>query len=161
MKSFTRITALSFLGMLILGMHDAEAQRKKKKRQEQLNTVVVTARNYIGTPYRFGGNNTSGIDCSGLIHNAYAAAGIKIPRTAKEQSKYGKSKDWSQIKTGDVVTFKFKEKREKWWHSGIVTKVGNSQVKFIHASSSRGVVEDNLTSDYYKKNVKRIRRIIK
>ena len=90
MKSSARVITFTFLGLLLLGIHSAEAQRKKKKRQEQLKTVVVTARNYIGTPYRFGGNNKSGIDCSGLIHNSYAAAGIKIPRTAKEQSKYGK-----------------------------------------------------------------------
>jgi probable lipoprotein NlpC len=160
MKSTLRYI-LPLMIVLLWAAQPAEAQRKKKKRQAQLNTVVVTAKTYIGTPYRFGGNTKSGIDCSGLIHNSYAAAGIKIPRTAKEQSKYGKSKGWNEIRTGDVVTFKFKEKREKWWHSGIVTRVSGDQVKFVHASTSRGVVEDNLMSDYYKKNVKRIRRIIK
>lgn len=160
MKSVFKCLIVVLVGCILLGIHPSEAQGKKK-RKAQLNTVIVTARNYIGTPYRFGGNSKSGIDCSGLIHNSYAAAGIKIPRTAKEQSKYGKSKGWDQIRTGDVVTFKFKEKREKWWHSGIVTRVSDDQVKFIHASTSRGVVEDNLMSDYYQKNVKRIRRIIK
>jgi probable lipoprotein NlpC len=141
-------------------VHPADAQRKKK-RKAQLNTVLVTAKSYVGTPYQWGGNTKRGIDCSGLIHNSYKAAGIKVPRNAKEQSKYGKSKGWNEIREGDVVTFKFKEKREKWWHAGIVTKVSSDQVRFVHASTSRGVIEDNLLSDYYKKNVKRIRRIIK
>lgn len=161
MHAMLRPLLLLILSILLLGVQPSLGQGKKKKRKAQLQTVIGTAKNYIGTPYRFGGNTSSGIDCSGLIHNSYQAAGIKIPRTAKEQSKYGKSKGWDQIRAGDVVTFKFKDKREKWWHSGIVTRVADDQIKFIHASTSRGVVEDNLMSDYYKNNVKRIRRIIK
>lgn len=135
--------------------------QRKKARKKQLATVIATAKSYSGTPYRYGGMSKSGVDCSGLIYQSYKAAGIKVPRTAKEQSKFGKSRGWDKLRAGDIVFFKFKQKGEKWWHSGIITRVENNAVYFIHASSSRGVVESNLMSDYYRKNVKRFRRIIR
>jgi cell wall-associated NlpC family hydrolase len=152
--------SIVLLALILFAGQEATAQRKKK-REAQLTTVVTTAKSYIGTPYKWGGNSRNGIDCSGLIHNSYKAAGIKIPRTAKEQSKYGSSKGWDQIREGDVVTFKFKDNGEKWWHAGIVSQVSTETVKFVHASTSRGVTESDLMSDYYRKNVKRIRRVIK
>ena len=154
-------SAFLFIAIFLLCVSTSAEAQNKKKRQAQLQTVVTTAKSYLGTPYQWGGNTKKGIDCSGLIYNSYKAAGIEIPRVAEDQSKYGKSKGWDDVRTGDVVTFKFKEKREKWWHSGIITQVSGDQIKFIHASTSRGVTEDNLLSDYYKSNVKRIRRIIK
>lgn len=138
----------------------ADAQ-KRKKRKQQLQTVIQTAESYLGTPYVYGGNGGNGIDCSGLIHNAYKAAGVEVPRTAKEQSRTGKSKNWNTLRAGDIVFFKFKQKGEKWWHSGIVSRIEGNSIYFIHASSSRGVVESNLMSDYYRKSIRRIRRFIK
>lgn len=150
------------LAFLVAGIFlPATAQKKKKRRKQNIETVIQTARSYIGTPYLWGGNTKGGIDCSGLIHNAYKTIGLKLPRTAKEQSKVGKSRGWEGIRAGDIVYFKFKSKKGKWWHSGMITSVGEETVKFIHASSSRGVVESNLMSDYYRKNVKRFRRVIK
>ncbi|MEM9338676.1 MAG: C40 family peptidase [Bacteroidota bacterium] len=147
---------------LIAGIFfDATAQKRKKQKQQKVSNVITTAQSYLGTPYKWGGNTKSGIDCSGLIHHSYKTIGIKLPRTAKEQSKVGKRKGWEGIKPGDIVYFKFKSKKGKWWHSGMITSVSKEQIKFIHASSSRGVVESNLLSDYYRKNVKNFRRVIK
>ncbi|NQZ76900.1 MAG: C40 family peptidase [Ekhidna sp.] len=147
--------------LLIAGIFiSAPAQNKKKRKK--IASVIQTGKSYIGTPYKWGGMSKSGIDCSGLIYNSYKTIGVKLPRTAKEQSKVGNKKGWEGIREGDLVYFKFKEKgKKRWYHSGMISHVSKGKILFIHASSSRGVVESNLMSDYYKKNVKNFRRVIK
>ncbi len=155
------ISSLIFLCLTGFLCNPTVAQKKKQRKKEKIETVISAAQSYIGTPYKWGGNTKGGIDCSGLIQNLYKTIDLKLPRTAREQSKIGKKRGWGGIRPGDIVFFKFKEKRSKWWHSGMITFVGNDQVKFLHASSSRGVIESDLMSDYYKKNVKHFRRVIK
>ncbi|MEQ9403276.1 MAG: C40 family peptidase [Cyclobacteriaceae bacterium] len=158
-----RLTISIFLTLLIVGLsaETTQAQRKKKRKKQKIETAIATARSYVGTPYKWGGTTKSGIDCSGLIQKSYKTIGINMPRTAKEQSKFGQKRGWDGIKPGDIVFFKFKQKGDKWFHSGMITSVSSSSIKFIHASTSRGVVESNLLSDYYKKNVKNFRRVIR
>jgi len=137
------------------------AQKKKKVRQQKTSTVIKTAQTYIGTPYKYGGTSGSGIDCSGLMLRCFEKANYQLPRTAKEQSKFGKKVGGNRIKPGDIVFFKFKDKGKKWYHSGLVTSVNNGKANFIHASTSRGVVESDLTQKYYSKSIKGFRRVIK
>lgn len=151
---------LLLMVLLLLGGSTIAQKKKKRKKAQDIQKVVDTAYTYSGTPYRYGGNSKSGIDCSALMQNSYAGAGYKIPRTAKAQSKYGKKVGWGSIKQGDIVFFKFKSKGEKWYHSGMITSVTPDGTYFIHASTSRGVIVSNLEADYYKKNVKAFRRVI-
>lgn len=147
--------------LLIYGVcFSADGQKKKKKRKQNIEQVIQTGKSYLGTPYKWGGNSRAGIDCSGLIRNSYQAIGISLPRTAKEQSKVGNKRGWDGIREGDLVYFKFKKKGDKWFHSGMITYVGKDKILFLHASSSSGVVESNLLSEYYKENVKNFRRVI-
>ena len=154
-----KLLPLIMIYIFSLGINDIKGQNKKKSRR--IAKVIGVSRSYIGTPYVYGGQSKRGIDCSGLIQSCYAAIDVKIPRTAKQQSKIGTTKSWGNVREGDIVFFKFKQKGEKWWHSGLISKVDGKNIKFIHASSSKGVVESNLMSDYYKKNVKRFRRVIR
>ena len=146
------------LAILLIGIFIPTSAQKRKR---SIENVISVGRSYIGTPYKWGGNSKTGIDCSGLIHNAYKTVGIQLPRTAKEQSKVGNKRSWGGIRKGDLVYFKFKNKGDKWFHSGMITHVDQDKILFVHASSSKGVTESNLLSDYYKKNVKNFRRVIK
>ena len=135
------------------------AQNKRKRKQ--IDLVITEARKYIGTPYKYGGLSKSGIDCSGLIYTCYRKIDVTLPRVAKDQSKVGSSKSWGSIRPGDIVYFKFKQRGEKWFHAGMITYAEQDDIRFIHASTSQGVVESSLMSDYYKKNVKKFRRVIR
>ena len=115
--------------------------------------VVEVARTYSGTPYRSGGNDKSGIDCSGLICSVYSEIGVKVPRISWQQSEFGAEVgSLEDIKPGDWVFFVPEAGKEGYVsHAGIVTDVRNqSEIIFIHASTSRGVREDNLFSTYFK-----------
>ena len=130
-------------------------------RTEKVNLVIQKAKSYTGTPYKYGGTTRTGIDCSALIFHAYRSVNINLPRTSKAQSKKGKKVRFKKLRKGDLVFFATGKKRRKITHAGIVTAIrGRKDVRFIHASSSLGVIESNLYSPYYLKRFRQARRIL-
>ena len=102
---------------------------------------------------RSGGNDRRGIDCSGLICNVYSEVGLKVPRISWQQAEFGKEiEEVKDIKPGDWIFYVPDAGKAGYVsHVGIVTEVRNKNEElFIHASSSKGVREDNLYSKYFK-----------
>lgn len=153
-----KIYRLSGFLAIILLLSSCGAAKKARIRESKVNTVIKSARSYTGVPYKWGGTTRSGMDCSGLMLNSYKAIGVQIPRTSADQSEYGKKVKQKDIKPGDWVFFATGKKKRKITHVGMVTVVKGSKVKFIHASSSLGVVESNLNSEYYEKRFRMARR---
>jgi probable lipoprotein NlpC len=111
--------------------------------------LIKIARSYTGVPYRAGGNDEQGIDCSGLLCNSFKEFGIKLPRVSWQQSEFFPAIDIPNIRTGDLVFFSVNGREVN--HAGIVTEViSEDEVIFIHASSSKGVREDNMMTTYWK-----------
>ena len=76
---------------------------------------------------------------------------MEIPRTSIEQSKIRSRVSLDKVEEGDLVFFAAGKKKNKITHAGLVTAVrGKDNVKFIHSSSSKGVIEANLMSKYYQ-----------
>lgn len=97
---------------------------------------------WYGTRYRFGGTTKSGIDCSAFVREVYKTAfGIDLPRTAREQFKAAVHAV-SDLQQGDLLFF---NTRGGVSHVGVY--IGNN--KFVHASSSHGVVVSSLDEKYY------------
>lgn len=136
--------------------------RKATVRDEKVDKVISTARTYIGTPYKYGGTTRSGMDCSGLLINSFRVVEVNLPRSSEAQSKVGKEiKHMNDVERGDLVFFATGKKRREITHVGLVTDVkGKDDVKFIHSSSTLGVVETNLFADYYLKRFRGARRVI-
>lgn len=108
--------------------------------------LYINAAEWIGTPYRPGGDSKRGTDCSGLVSQLYK----KVYRTRLSRSTDGQLKESNQIsrrnlREGDLVFFTSRASRKKVAHVGIYLKDG----KFIHASTSRGVIVSSLKEKYY------------
>jgi len=130
--------------------HTKEAKDPSKTAGTQVHTVISTARSYKGTSYKLGGCSKKGMDCSGLTYTAFKSVHIDLPRTAVEQSQRVKTLKLTELKPGDMVFFTDKKGHKKITHVGIVTEVkGTKEIKFIHASTHAGVIEENLCSQWY------------
>ena len=115
--------------------------------------IVKTAKEYLNTPYVFGGATPKGFDCSGFVMYIFQKNNIILPRTADTQYKAGQKVDKSQLKEGDLVFFTTYEPGAS--HVGIY--YGNN--KFIHASTSKGVIVTDLNGPYWKERYLGARRI--
>lgn len=166
MKKFFGITlphsrSVQFGVAVMLILSSCAASKKASVREGKVDRVISSARTYIGTPYRYGGTTRSGMDCSGLLLNSFRTVEITLPRTSQDQSRIGTEVRMKDLQPGDLVFFATGNKRRKITHVGLVTEVkGKDDVRFIHASSSLGVVETNIYADYYQKRFRGARRVI-
>jgi probable lipoprotein NlpC len=132
-----------------------------KSRVRKSDIVIQTAKSYMGTPYKYGGTTRVGMDCSALLYHSFRSVNLQLPRTSEDQSKLGGKIKIKDLRPGDMVFFATGKKKNEITHSGIVTAVvGNSDIRFIHASTSLGVTESNLFSTYYIQRFKRARRVL-
>lgn len=129
---------------------------KDNSPNERAKAVIKKASNFIGTPYKYGGNTKRGMDCSALVQQSFQAVKIELPRVSREQAKVGVEVKLRHIKVGDVLFFK--TSGNKISHAGIVDHIKNGEIFFIHASSSRGVMISSFNNAYWKKRfVKAVR----
>ena len=116
--------------------------------------IVGTAREFIGTPYRYGGESPSGFDCSGLTSYVFSQYGYRLPRSARDQLKVGNWVPKEALRPGDLVFFRTSA---TGFHVGIF--VGRDL--FIHAPSSGKKVEtQRLDKGYYRRNYYTARRVL-
>jgi len=135
----------------VSGSTSHSAKAEVKKREAQVNKAIEIAFSFQGVPYKTGGMDKTGMDCSGLVNVSYKEAGVILPRSTAELSKIGKDIELKEVEKGDLLFFATKKNSSDINHVGLVTKVLDpANILFIHASTKLGVVEDNLSTKYYK-----------
>ena len=118
--------------------------------------LVEKAKQYIGTPYVYGGMSPAGFDCSGFVKYCYSLMNVDINRVACDQALNGYEVPASDMRAGDILCFSSKIGGDYIGHTGIY--VGNGY--FIHSPSTGYSVEIlPLATTSYGKRIKNIRRI--
>jgi cell wall-associated NlpC family hydrolase len=115
--------------------------------------LTRSALRFLGTPYVFGGDSTSGFDCSAYVQHVFAMVGISLPRTADAQYDVGQPAVGGP-RPGDLVFFQ--TYTEGVSHVGIY--LGNDE--FVHASSSHGVMVSKLSDSYWAARYLGAKRLI-
>lgn len=108
-----------------------------------VDALLATATMLTGTPYRNGGSDPQGFDCSGFVQWVFARHSKALPREVRDQWQIGKKVDRDEVRAGDLVFFETVSRGAS--HVGIA--LGGD--RFVHAPSSRGVVRVERFSTSY------------
>ena len=131
----------------------------KKENKSIVKNLIETATDNIGVKYKAGGTTKSGFDCSGLVYTTFESENIKLPRSSFEQAKIGKVIPLNDAKKGDLIFFKT-NKSKQINHVGLITEVNSDEIKFIHSSTSKGVIISSTKEAYYKNSFEQVNRVI-
>ena len=116
---------------------------------KEVDSLLKTAKSYLGVPYKYGGNNQSGFDCSGLVVVSFDKLGLKLPRVSSQQANSGKEIKINDVRKGDLLFFNTSGNSIS--HVGIIDEIDHSgEIKFIHSSTSKGVIISSLDENYWK-----------
>ncbi|KFF10636.1 C40 family peptidase [Chryseobacterium soli] len=130
------------------------------KVSRSINDVLKDAEKYLGTPYKFGGNTSSGFDCSGFTVKVFEENDFSLPRRSSDQAEAGKNIDIKDVKPGDLLFFATAG-GSRVSHVGIVHDIGSDgEVRFIHASTSKGVMISSLNEKYWNKAYLHAQRVL-
>jgi cell wall-associated NlpC family hydrolase len=125
-----------------------------------INRILKDAEKYLGSPYKFGGTTSSGFDCSGYTLTVFNENNFKLPRNSGEQANTGNKIDVNSVKPGDLLFFATGG-GSRVSHVGIVHDIGgDGEIKFIHASTSKGVIISSLNEKYWNKAFLHAQRVL-
>lgn len=111
--------------------------------------AIEKARTFLGTKWKYAGNDERGIDCSGLICTSFAAAGRTVPRTTWTLKEASNEVDIDEVVKGDLLFFATGSNKKRLNHVGMVVNVTPAEVQFIHSSTSRGVIISSLNEPFW------------
>lgn len=141
----------------------AKTSTKETKAKTLSDKVVAYARKFLGTPYKLGASGPSRFDCSGYTTYVFKHFGYEITPFTGAQFKEGRPvHGYSELQKGDLVFFGKRGSVRDIGHVGIVVSVdyNRGSFRFIHASTSGGVIESESTQSYYMMRYIGARRIL-
>jgi cell wall-associated NlpC family hydrolase len=123
--------------------------KRDGKKNERAEAIISTALDFMGTRYKYGGTTKKGMDCSGLVHVSLQEHGIPFPRTSYQMALEGRRIDLKAVEKGDLLYFKTGKTGKRINHVGLVVDVEGDEIRFIHATTSRGVLVSSLREGYW------------
>lgn len=123
--------------------------------------IVNNAMEFEGVRYRGGGTTKDGMDCSGMVYATFNIFDISLPRSSHEMAKAGKEIKLDEVRKGDLLFFDNNPRRSRINHVGIVIEVTEEgEVKFLHSSTSSGVMVSSMNEPYHSRTFVQATRVI-
>lgn len=125
--------------------------------------IVDYAKNFLGIRYRLGATGPKAFDCSGFTSYVFRNFGYSLDRVSRSQGSQGVEVDLRNAEVGDLIFFSGRRSGKGIGHVGIVIDVDKETgaLKFIHASSGKGIrIENFPDGGYYNKRFISVRRIL-
>ncbi len=125
-----------------------------------IEELIRYAKKFRGIRYKSGGSKPSGFDCSGFVNYIYKKFQIPVERSSAAMFIKGMSVGIQHVLPGDLIFFSRSSKPGSVIsHVGIVVKSEEGKLKFIHSSTTHGVIISDLSEEYYSKRFKGLKRM--
>ena len=138
---------------------DKKEEKKEKSKKTTLesssvltkrDSVVLFSKQYLGTPYKYGGTSEAGFDCSGFSCHILKEVDVDLPRTSRDQGVYSQKINIKDAQKGDLLFFG--KSNSSIRHVGIVVSEKDEPLTMIHSSTSSGIIITTIeNSDYWKR----------
>ena len=142
---------------MVIGEERAHAPATTTRRAPSVDIAAIAAsiaQEQVGVPYRYGGQDPRGFDCSGLVHFAYQQAGRNVPRTTGTLWASARPIAPRELIPGDVIFFRFDDKPS---HVGLYLGDG----WFVHApSTGKRVTTERVDTPFYAARMIRGGRLV-
>jgi cell wall-associated NlpC family hydrolase len=139
---------------------EPRAIEKPPVKRTKADDIIGTALQFSGVRYKYGGTTKRGMDCSGLLYVAFGENDVKLPRTSYHMAEEGRRVRLREVTKGDLLFFRTSKGAKRINHVGMVVAVENNEIKFIHSSSSRGVIVSSLREGYWNSAFVRATRVL-
>lgn len=140
-----------------------EEKTAKSSKVPLSKQVIDYARTFTGTPYRLGASGPSHFDCSHFTTHVFKKFGYTLTPFTQAQFKEAREvPSYADMQVGDLVFFGKRGSVRDIGHVGIVVSLNreNGSFNFIHASTSKGVTEDNSNQPYFMMRYVGARRVL-
>lgn len=134
--------------------------KKEGRKNDKANEIISTALTFSGTRYKYGGTTKKGMDCSGLVYVSLKENDIMFPRASYQMALEGEKIQVAHVEKGDLLFFKTSKTGKRINHVGLVVDVNGDDIKFIHATTSRGVLVSSLREGYWNSAFVKAMRIL-
>jgi cell wall-associated NlpC family hydrolase len=131
---------------------DIKSEEKAIENEISLNRseeIINTALTFTGVKYKYGGTTRKGMDCSGLLYVSFLEHDIYLPRVSYYMANEGKKIKLDEVSKGDLLFFTTSKRRKRINHVGLVVAVDGEDIRFIHSTTSRGVIVSSLKEGYW------------
>ncbi|SFW72581.1 NlpC/P60 family protein [Sinomicrobium oceani] len=141
------------------GSENESAGNSRHKHGSKASQIINTAISFNGTRYKFGGTTNKGMDCSGLVFVSFQEHDVTLERASYMMATQGEEIKLKEVQKGDLLFFKTGRKN-RINHVGLVVDKKGKDIRFIHSTTSRGVLISSLSEGYWNHAFTEARRVL-